>query len=205
MLSTTPAVLAILSIIFLKERISGKIVVAIIMCVIGLLFINVTFGSERLPFDLMQLVGSLSIFISVISEALFTIFRKKQSFSTKPLTTTVFVMLFAFVLFLPVGLYQLHDYPFPMIRTNEWVAMIYYGVMCSALAYTCWFSGLARVKVGEAATMTGLLPVSSVLLSVIILGESVGVNQLIGMGFILIGIYVIMMKSRSKLDIAVSG
>ncbi len=197
-LSTTPAVLALFSVIFLKEKVMTKTIIAVIICFVGMSFLNVDFADLSLKWDFRLVIGSLFAFFSVCSEAMFTIFRKKQSNSDKPLTSTSIVMFFAFILFLPAGGYSaVVDNILSIIKFSDFIYMMIYGVMCSAAAYAFWFSGLAKVKIGEAAGFSGFMPLSSVVLSIVVLGEKIILTHIIGVVLILIGIYMIVLKKRA--------
>ncbi len=199
-LSTTPAVLAIFSVIFLKERISIKSAVAVFLCFAGMSLLNFDFANFSLKMDKGFILGNLFALMSVCSEAMFTIFRKKQSYSDRPLTSTAIVMFFAFVLFLPVGGYQYIVSGFDIaFSLNNFIWIFIYGSACSSIAYAFWFSGLCRVEINEAAGFTGFMPLASVVLSVVILHERIAAGHIIGMALVLLGIYVIILKKEEKL------
>ena len=198
-LSTTPAVLAIFSVIFLKEKISIKSAAAVFLCFAGMSLLNFDFADFSLKMDRGFILGNLFALMSVCSESMFTIFRKKQSYSDKPLTSTAIVMFFAFILFLPVGGYQYlaagADIVFSL---NDFIWIFIYGAVCSSIAYAFWFSGLCRVEINEAAGFTGFMPLASIVLSVIILHERIAAGHIIGMALVLLGIYIIVLKKEKK-------
>jgi len=198
-LSTTPAVLALFSVIFLREKVGIKVAIAVVLCFMGMSFLNVDFGSLSLKIDIYILLGSFLAFLSVCSESMFTIFRKKQSYSDKPLTSTAIVMFFAFLLFLPVGGIQFFESKAPIyLNYKDFIAMFIYGAACSSIAYALWFSGLAKVKIHEAAGFSGFMPVSSVLLSLVFLKERLTAGHLVGMALVLAGIYMITLKNGRR-------
>ncbi len=197
-LSTTPAVLALLSLIFLKERLNFKTVLAVFICFFGMSLLNVDIAGMAIKLDIKLVLGGMFAFFSVCSEAMFTIFRKKQSYSDKPLTSTAIVMFFALILFLPLGGYTaVMNNVFAAVNLLDFVYMMIYGVMCSAAAYAFWFSGLAKVKISEAAGFTGFMPLSSVVLSVFVLGERISLSHIAGITLVLAGIYMIVLKKRA--------
>jgi drug/metabolite transporter (DMT)-like permease len=194
-LSTTPAVLALFSVIFLKEKMGFRTLLAVILCFAGMSFLNVDFNHLSLKMSMAIFLGNLFAFFSVCSESAFTIFRKKQSYSDKPLTSTAIVMFFAFILFLPIGIYQFAAGGAQIaLCGKDFVFMFIYGAACSSIAYALWFSGLAKVKIHEAAGFSGFMPLSSVLLSVLLLKEKITAGHLLGMALVLIGIYIIVLK-----------
>ena len=198
-LSTTPAVLALFSVIFLKEKMSVKTITAVIICFAGMSLLNADLKNIAFKMDICVLLGTIFALMSVCSESLFTVFRKKQSYSDKPLTSTAIVMFFAFVLFLPLGTVQLTaGNVVALLSAEDFIYMFIYGAVCSSVAYALWFSGLAKVEIHEAAGFSGFMPLSSVTLSVIFLKEKITVGHIIGMALVLAGIYIITLKKRIR-------
>ncbi|PKM96201.1 MAG: hypothetical protein CVU84_00340 [Firmicutes bacterium HGW-Firmicutes-1] len=198
-MSTTPAILALCSFLFLKEKITRRILLGIMISVSGILLLNTNGIVSGVTGSWSGILGNFFVLLAVVGEVLFTIFRKKQSFESHPLTTTAFVILFAFLLFLPVGAYHSLGFNWDLITPSQLIPMFYYGAICSALGYTCWFSGISKVKVNVAAGFSGVMPISSVILSVIILGEKITWQHIIGMLLALLGIYTISSIRKSKL------
>ena len=67
-------------------------------------------------------------------------------------------------------------------------AVIYYALVPTVGGFVLWYAGLARVSGAEAALFTALAPVSAVLLAFALLGEPVGLNQMIGIGCVLVAV-----------------
>jgi len=191
LMSTTPMFLTLFAFIFLKEKLYKKSLFGILICMGGMMIINTRGGGAAVQGSWPSLAGNGLILLAVVGEVFFTILRKKQSFSDKPITTSAYIMLIAFLLFLPAALYQLKDFDLAALGTIKILAMIYYGVFGSAIAYVCWFSGIAKVNVSVAAGFTSVMPLSSVLLSVLLLKEKLEWQHLIGMFMTLISIYII--------------
>jgi drug/metabolite transporter (DMT)-like permease len=54
------------------------------------------------------------------------------------------------------------------------------------------------VAINEAAGFTGFMPLASIVLSVIILHESIAAGHIMGMALVLLGIYIIVLKKKKK-------
>lgn len=190
-MSTTPVVLTLFAFVFLKEKLYKRSLLGIVICMGGMMIINIR-GAEASPQGIqLPFAGSSFILLAVVGEVLFTILRKKQSFEDKPITVSACIMFIAFLLFLPAAFYQLKTFNISSLGTTEILAIVYYGVCGSAIAYVCWFSGIAKVDVSVAAGFSGIMPLSSVVLSVLLLKEKVGWQHLIGMLMTIVSIYMI--------------
>jgi drug/metabolite transporter (DMT)-like permease len=71
------------------------------------------------------------------------------------------------------------------------MAIGYYGVVVTVLAFLLWARGIARVPASTAAVFTGVLPVSAVTLSYLVLGERVLASHLVGAACVIAGIVLV--------------
>jgi len=76
------------------------------------------------------------------------------------------------------------------INLTQWFYILYYGVIATALAYFLWFRGLQKTKANIAGAFMGIMPVSSTVLCIIILKESLTIKTGLGLFFISIGILI---------------
>jgi drug/metabolite transporter (DMT)-like permease len=67
-------------------------------------------------------------------------------------------------------------------------AVVYYALVPTVGGYLLWYGGLARVTGAEASLFTSVAPVSAVVLAMILLGETVSLSQIIGIGCVLVAI-----------------
>lgn len=189
--STAPAILAILSIIMLKEIVKRNVAIGIFICVIGIMIINSNLDTNTYFGNYNErLIGNGFLLLAVIGESLFSIFRKKQSFDNRPLTSSAIIIFFSFVLFAPLGIVELVT-SVQSISSITWGALAFYALLCTVLAYICWFKGIAQVEVNVAAGFAGVMPITSVTLSIIVLGEPLTLKLLLGSIITLLGIYTI--------------
>src|SRR5207245_396257 len=70
----------------------------------------------------------------------------------------------------------------------DWVALAYYGLVVTVLAFVLWARGLAVVPASTAAVFTAVLPLSAVLLSYAILGEAFAWSHVLGAACVIGGI-----------------
>ena len=189
----TPAVLALLSLIFLGERPSRRSLMAIFLAVVGCMAINFPSGSTCSE---GELVGSLLVVAAVVCEALFTIFRKRIS-SSVAATPNTFVLIFCSLLMLavPAGL-EIGRLEFTP-SLGDILAVFYYGAFATVVAYLLWTSAVGQVSGALAGVATAAMPVSSALLAVMVLGERPQPLQLLGGLLVTAAIVVAALGSRS--------
>lgn len=190
--STAPAVVGVLSFLFLREKLSLNKNIGITLAVCGVLLSTVAATSPNTEGGAMPWLGNLLVFAAVIGEALFTIFRKLLPKTISPLFTATMMSVFSLILFLPLAIYEGINFNFSGVTSTGWLAIIYYGVMVTAIAFIFWFQGVSQVQASTAAVFTGVMPVSAVIFSYIILHEPFqwshlwgGLCVLAGLGFII--------------------
>lgn len=199
--SVTPAIIAILAYIVLKEMVTKNIKIGIGLCIIGMIIINIA-PSMSVSIHPESIVGNMLVIIAVFCEALFTILRKKSNDTSRPMTSTALIVFMSFLMFLPLAITQSKSVDITTLKMTTISAVIYYGVFCTAIAYVCWFMGISKIQASVSAGFTGLMPITSILLAITLLGEPLLPRHILGSLITLAGIYTLILPAglMSKLS-----
>jgi drug/metabolite transporter (DMT)-like permease len=108
------------------------------------------------------------------------------------------VSLIAFLLSLIPGFYKLSVLSLSVIGWKEWLALGWYGLVVTALAFIFFFEGVRRSDAYTTAAFSGMIPLTSMLLSLLFLKEPVGLNQWAGGGFIILSMLLIGRQSQNR-------
>lgn len=195
--STAPAITGAIAFLFLKEKLDKNVILAISLAIFGTLIINFT-GSISMVGN-SPLIGNLLIFCAVICESLFIIFGKFVAERVSPLAISTIVSIFGAVLFLPFSLYEGIRFNFGEVSVLEWGLVFYSGIVVTVIAFILMYQGVSKVPASTAGVLTCALPITSVILSMVILGEKMTFTHLIGICLILMAIYLIA-KPKGKLQ-----
>ena len=65
------------------------------------------------------------------------------------------------------------------------------GLMCYAISVVVWIMALSRVEVSIAYPMLSIGYVVNAIAAYVLFGEAVGIQRLVGIGIIVIGVYVV--------------
>ena len=187
-LSSTPAVVGLLAFTFMRERVTWRTLVAIVLCSLGILVLNLTRSGVQAAARSGVALGSLLLFLAVIGDALYTVIRKVLSSRISALANSTFISILCFVMFLPLILADLPKVDFAGIPAKSWLILLYYGTVVPSLSFVLWFRGVSKVRVSIAGIFSSLLPIFTLLLSLLILRERLTLGQLLGMVMIIIGI-----------------
>lgn len=191
--SLTPATVAIISFLLLKEKLTFKKDFGIILSVIGLLLITANFDNFNSGLNNF-IFGEILIFLSVISESFFIILAKFLPNDFDPIHQSALITFFSTIMFFPFILNSNFLSTVIYLSAFHLLTIIYYGVVLSVIAFILFFSGMKKVTASTAGIFTAVSPLSSILLSNLILHETLSINQIIG-GLLVIASILIINKN----------
>lgn len=187
--STSPAMMAVVSWFFFKEKPGLVHMLAVACVVVGVILVNDVFSIKGGGENLSRIWGNLLMVGAVIGEAFFLLMRKRISNKISNLALTAYLCIIGFVFFLPLSIWQGLDFDFSTVPLNAWLSMLYFGAVFTVFAYLFWFKGVSAVSGSVAGIFTAVMPVSAVTLSIIFLNETFGWHHGIGGALILISIF----------------
>ncbi|WP_077962650.1 DMT family transporter [Ensifer adhaerens] len=178
-IGTLPVVSAAIAIVVLSERPDRRVLAAIVLAAVGVLTI-VFKPSEG---GVHSALGIALIFGAVICEGLFILLNKRVKTEISPLALSTLMAVLGFAVALVPALFETPSAE--QIDRSAIVAVLYYALIPTVAGFVLWYAGSARVSGTEASVFTALAPVSAVLFAFLLLGEPVGVHQLLGIGCVL--------------------
>lgn len=195
----TPAITVLFATALLKEPVSGKKLIGIIGTVGGILMIQGLFNAGN-GFPLEHLGGNVLVLCAAASESAFSLFSRVfavraesvQKKTIHPLFQTAMVSAIAFIICLIPALFEAPVQRLSEIGLKEWLSLLWYGLFVTALAFVSWYAGIKRCGAFAAAAFSGMMPLTSMVLSVFVLDEHTLWQQWLGgilviSGMILIG------------------
>lgn len=195
----TPAATALLAWFLLKEPLYWKSLSGIFSTIAGILLLQgILVPGNALTIN--HLMGNLLVLCAAIFESLFNILSRLSSLRTvtdrstplNPIVQTILVSIIAWLLCLIPSLFEHPVLSLMSLGIIEWLALVWYGIFVTALAFILWYAGIKRCTAYTAAAFSGMMPLTSLLLSVLLLGEHIGWHQwsgglLVVLGMLLIG------------------
>jgi drug/metabolite transporter (DMT)-like permease len=181
-IGTLPVVSASIAVVILGERPRPTVLLAIGLAALGV------FSIAASPRDgaASSLLGNGLIFMAVLCEGLFILLNKRLTVPIPPLAqSTLMTGIGLIVALFPAALEWQH---LAHVTTSAFAAVVYYALVPTVGGYLLWYGGLARVTGAEASLFTAMAPVSAVVLAVTLLGETVSVSQMIGIGCVLVAV-----------------
>jgi drug/metabolite transporter (DMT)-like permease len=185
-MAALPAVVAILSRLFLRERIGLRVALGIACAVGGIALVSLTRHAGDSGSS--SVLGNTLLFCAVCCEATYVVVGKLLTGRLGPKRISALINLWGFVLVLPLGLWQALSFDFGAVAPTSWVFLTGYSIAASVLTVWLWMTGLERVDAASAGTFTVLLPISAAAVGVVFLGERIGTMQALAFLLALAGI-----------------
>ena len=162
---SAPIFTSLISIVFLKERLSKTGWIGLLIGFIGILLI--TLGTSESSFNISG--GALLILIAAISTSFFFVFQKPLLLRYRPVELTAYVTwsgTLPFLIFLP-GFFETVGNA--SIGAN--LSAIYVGIFPAAIGYVTWATALSLGKASSVSSLMYAEPVVAIIIAWITLNE----------------------------------
>lgn len=190
-MAAIPAVVAIMSWLFLRETIKGRTWAAIALAAAGIGLNALSKENESgLVSDSRQALGQLLLIAAVLCEASYAVIGKKLTASVSPKRITALINLWGFALSTPMGLYLALQFDFSSVSLPSWGLLLFYALAACVWSVWLWMTGLRAVPAAQAGVFTVLLPISAALVGMLVLGEHIGSTQVLAFGIALTSILI---------------
>jgi len=163
---------------------------------LGFVGILVLFGPAALvkfDADVSRLNAMLAILAGAVSYAINTIIAKRLP-KESLVALSAMVMVFASIIMLPAILLTETNWQFS-IQSSAFLSLLLLGIFPTALATIIYFSIIARVGPSFLSQINYLIPIWAVIIGILFMNESVGVNAIIALIIILLGIAIAQRKT----------
>lgn len=180
-----PVCIAVLAAIFLKEKLSRKQVIGIIVSVTGVILIGFLSPNEGNTSN--SITGNLLMIIAVIAWGVYTIISKKVA-DRDPLLITSLSSFVGAVLLLPAAVYENYGKAWPHVSSTGWLIIFFLGAIASGICYFLYNKSLQLLSAAQVGNFINLDPLVGFLIALVFLHESVNTLQLVGAVLVVAGI-----------------
>lgn len=167
-LATLPAVVAIGSFLWLRERLSARQWLAAGLAGFGMAAITLArlgggVGGSAL--------GNLLVFLGVCGEAIYVLLARRVAGAVPVFTASLWMQAYSALVLLPFaapGYAAMAALADPTLLA----LLVFHSLTASMLCLLLWYAGLRRVPAATAGVFTAFLPASAAVTAVLFLGES---------------------------------
>ena len=185
-----PIMTVVFACIFLKEKITIRKIIAIIISFIGVIIVSS--NGNLLSIEKSNIIGTIYCILGAISYGLFSVLNKKQNYNKY-----TSMMLFYFSSFCISLIYVLLTKRIFVPETNQFLGLLWIGVFTKAIAFTTWALALEKGDTARISNIAYITPFISLVWTSIILKEKLSIYSIIGLIIIILGIF-IQMKNNKK-------
>jgi drug/metabolite transporter (DMT)-like permease len=204
-MASIPACVAIMSWLFLRERVGARIWASVACAVLGIGLVSLSKSEHltqeisRLPTDLVYKnawLGNLLVFCAVLCEAAYAVIGKKLTDHLNPKRISALINLWGFALVTPLGIWQALRFDFSSVPASMWLLLLFYSLAASVWTVWLWMTGLKTVPAAKAGVFTVMLPTAAAAVGVLLLGERMNGLQMTAFAIALAGVVLATLPER---------
>ena len=136
-----------------------------------------------------SLVGNLVILLATVCVGAYTVYSMAMLKRHSSLVVATYPTLFGGPVVLLLSSLYLAGVDWGSAGFGPWAAVGYSAVFATAFAFAGWQRGISRVGANRVLVYQYLITLTGVASGVVLLGESLGMNKLLGGAVILLGVY----------------
>ena len=194
--SVIPLLIPFFAFLFLKERVSIKNILGILVSFFGVLLVIMNRNFELTASG----KGVMLMSVSVVSAIFYAIVLKKLAATYNPFTLITLQNTIGAVMFLPLMLY----YDLPVLNTGMMtlqalIPILKLAIFASSIAFMLYTYAIQMLGAVKTNIFTNLIPVMTAFLSFIFLGEQLLVHNLIGILLVIGGLILSQTNPLKKL------
>ena len=182
-LATTPILTSVLAAIFLKEKLTIRMLMGSIVAIIGIYFVVAKGNLSTLHVD----KGLLWIVITMITFAIMIIMTRLLSHRMDPFTITLYSNVVGLIVSIPFAF--LLDTPLQISsKMSDWSFLIGTAVIVHGIATLIWNNNIRYVDASKASILSNLEPFVAMIMGLILLYKPITGAEILGSLFIVGGV-----------------
>lgn len=181
----TPVFILFLAKNYLHEKISTLRWLGVFLSFSG---ISIIFFEKGISFRSENFYGNILALLATLAWAMYSTYSKKLIIKYGSIYSTALGMILGFLFYLPIVIFSDSLTQVSKIRTIHWLEILYLAIMTSGIVYLLWFYSIKRLPVSKVGVFQNLQPVFTTILSVIIFGQEITIEYLIGGILVVFGV-----------------
>ena len=188
-IGTAPIFMAILGLIFYKEKVSLLQLAGIFIALIGLLLL---IGKGDITnIGLIENKGDLLVLGSAFTWGVYSMVNKKISLSYSPLMTILYLFLMMAVIIIPFNLNSETIDSVINLSTISWMWILFLGIFCSGIAYVIWAQALRDMESAKVGAFLYFEPLVTVVAAWFFLNEEITLLMIFSGLLITAGVFIV--------------
>lgn len=188
-IGTAPIFMAVMGLIFFKEKITLLSFGGIVLALFGLLML---IGKGDITnISLIENKGDLLVLGSAFTWGVYSMVNKKISLTYSPLMTILYLFVIMTIIIIPFNLDSETISSVINLSTVGWAMVLFLGLFCSGIAYVIWARALRDMESAKVGAFLYLEPLITVVAAWFFLSEEITVLMIISGLLITIGVFLV--------------
>jgi drug/metabolite transporter (DMT)-like permease len=195
-IATIPIQIVILSIMFLKEKITMKKILGIVISFLGVIIISL-WGSVNTTLEINYLFGALAVLFAAAMGAIYTIVGKKYLERYTGFSLTIYAMFLGSIGLIPFVRESL-IYEVSNMSFDGWLSIIILGVFSTVIGYSLWYIALEKKNASDLGVYLYAIPVLSTIISFQMFKDQITYLYILGGFLVILGLIIVNFEKRNK-------
>ena len=191
-IGTAPIFMAILALVFFREKITALQIIGIVIAMTGLLLL--VGKGDITNINLIENKGDLLVLASAFTWGVYSMVNKKISLSYPPLMIILYLFIMMAIIIIPFNLNKETINSVIHLSSISWVAVSFLGLFCSGIAYVIWAYALREMESAKVGAFLYFEPLVTVLAAWIFLAETITILMILSGIIITIGVFMVNKK-----------
>ncbi|RXK58155.1 DMT family transporter [Lacibacter luteus] len=187
--TSSPIMSVILAAWFLKEPVSWRRLLGMLLCIAGILFL-LSKGSFQNLLHLQFNKGDAWVLLGALSFAVYNIFARKRPQAISALGFLFFVFLMGAVLLFPAYIAEAAYAARVQWSMQTVLVILYLGLGASVISFLFWNRSIKELGAGRTSLFGNLIPIFSTMEAIAILGEKINYIHIVSFLLIVAGLIV---------------
>jgi drug/metabolite transporter (DMT)-like permease len=196
-MAAIPVIIPVFSWLLDKQLLSARLGLGILASLAGVLVI-ISRGDPAVLAALAFNVGDLWMLAAVPLWALYSVLLKRRPTGLPAKVFLACIICVGVVLLLPVYVWELMVLGGFEVNADNLVAIAYFGLFASVIAYVFWNRGVDQVGASRAGPFMHLVPVFATAMAIAFLGEALSLYHLMGIALIAVGLVLASARPRLR-------
>ena len=184
-----PIFMALLGLIFFKEKLNRVKILGIVIATTGLLLL-VGKGNPA-NIDLIKNKGDLLILSSAFTWGIYSMVNKKISLSYSPIMTIFYLFVMMALIIIPFTINQSAINSVINLSLTGWLSIMFLGFLCSGVAYVIWAYALREMESAKVGAYLYIEPFVTIVTAWIFLKEEITLFMILSGLVITLGVFLV--------------
>lgn len=184
-----PIFMAVLGLIFFKEKLNTLKILGIIIATFGLLML--VGNGNLLNIDLIKNKGDLLVLSSAFTWGIYSMINKKISLNYSPMMTILYLFIIMTIIIVPFTINSSSINSVINLSSVGWIAILFLGFLCSGVAYVIWAFALREMESAKVGAYLYFEPFVTVITAWIFLKEDITLLMFLSGLIITAGVFLV--------------